>query len=204
MLGTSLDAIDYMKRLQGEIGNADTASLVRLSNELMARWENGHGVFVFGNGGSGTTASHFAEDLGKGLLTEVELRASDSRRLRVMSLTDNIGWLLAVGNDLGYDQVFVQQLMNFAQPGDLVIAISGSGNSANVLRAVEWANSHQIATYGFTGFGGGTLRKIQTDGFHIELHDMGMVESIHLCVFHWVLNDVFARIHHCDRYSAAK
>ncbi len=118
-----------------------------------------------------------------------------------MSLTDNQGWILAVGNDVGYDQIFVQQLMNYGSRGDLVIAISGSGNSPNVLAAVDWANRHGLVTFGLTGFDGGKLRKAAETGLHVPLDDMGMVESIHLCLFHWVLNDVYARINHVGRHK---
>jgi D-sedoheptulose 7-phosphate isomerase len=201
MLGIELDFKSYMARLQAELGRLDTASMQKLSDALFDRWKSGKQVFIFGNGGSATTASHFSEDLGKGLLNEQELRSGSVPRLRVMSLTDNVGWLTAAGNDLGYDQIFVQQLMNFANAGDLVVAISGSGNSPNVIAAVQWANEHNVETYGLTGFDGGKLKRMQTSGFHANLNDMGMVESIHLCVFHWVLNDVYARIHRSGRYA---
>ena len=111
---------------------------------------------------------------------------------------------MAVGNDLAYDQIFVQQLMNYGSAADLVIAISGSGNSPNVLNAVDWANRHGLTTFGLTGYAGGKLKQMQTDGLHVQLDDMGMVESIHLCLFHWVLNDVFARINHEGRYAGEK
>jgi D-sedoheptulose 7-phosphate isomerase len=91
--------------------------------------------------------------------------------------------------------------MNYGSPGDLVIAISGSGNSPNVLKAVDWANRHGLTTFGLTGYNGGKLKQMQHHGLHVELDDMGMVESIHLCVFHWVLNDVFARINREGRYA---
>ena len=109
---------------------------------------------------------------------------------------------MAVGNDLGYDQIFVQQLMNYASHGDLVIAISGSGNSPNVLKAVQWANQQGLKTFGLTGYDGGQLKKEQQEGLHVALDDMGMVESIHLALFHWVLNDVFARINQQGRYAS--
>jgi D-sedoheptulose 7-phosphate isomerase len=108
---------------------------------------------------------------------------------------------MAVGNDLAYDQIFVQQLMNYGQPGDVLLAISGSGNSPNVLNAVDWANRHDMKTFGLTGYSGGKLKDMQQDGLHVALDDMGMVESIHLCLFHWVLNDVFARINSTGRYA---
>jgi len=106
-----------------------------------------------------------------------------------------------LGNDVGYDQIFVQQLMNYGSAGDLVIAISGSGNSPNVLKAVDWANRHGLKTFGLTGFNGGKLRTLAHSGLHVPLHDMGMVESIHLALFHWVLNDLFGRINGEGRYS---
>tara|TARA_Y100000758_G_scaffold280413_1_gene227419 strand:- start:2235 stop:2672 length:438 start_codon:yes stop_codon:yes gene_type:complete len=142
-----------------------------------------------------------AEDLGKSTLLEADLRDESLQRLKVLSLTDNVGWITAVANDLDYDQVYVQQLMNYGTPGDLLIAISGSGNSANILHAVDWANRHQLMTFGLTGFDGGLLKQSQQDGLHVELEDMGMVESIHLCLFHWVLNDLFARINKAGRYG---
>ena len=98
---------------------------------------------------------------GQGLHSRADLRDETKRRLKVLSLTDNVGWLTAIGNDCGYDQIFVQQLMNFGQTGDLAIAISGSGNSPNVLAAVEWANRHGLKTFGMTGFDGGKLKKMQ-------------------------------------------
>lgn len=163
-------------------------------------WQDEKYVFIFGNGGSGTTASHMAEDLGKSLLKPEDLKDEQKKRLKVLSLTDNQGWILAVGNDAGYDQIFVQQLMNYGSRGDLVVAISGSGNSPNVLAAVDWANRHGLKTFGLTGYNGGKLRTLAQTGLHVPLDDMGMVESIHLCLFHWVLNDVYARINHVGRH----
>jgi D-sedoheptulose 7-phosphate isomerase len=200
MLGTVLDADQYLERLRSELTRVDRAALGRWSDHLYQAWRTGKFVFILGNGGSATTATHMSEDLGKSTLRASDLQDESRRRLKVMSLTDNLGWITAVGNDVGYDQVFVQQLMNYADDGDLLIAISGSGNSPNVLRAVDWANRHGIRTFGLTGFAGGKLREMQQDGLHVPLDDMGMVESIHLCLFHWVLNDVYARINNEGRY----
>ncbi|HIN94475.1 MAG TPA: SIS domain-containing protein [Planctomycetes bacterium] len=202
MLGTTLGSPQYLQRLQEEIAATDQQALQRWADLLYDAWEQEHFVFIFGNGGSGTTASHMAEDLGKSTLFEADLQDSSKKRLKVLSLTDNAGWIMAVGNDLGYDQIFVQQLMNYASPGDLVIAISGSGNSPNVLKAVQWANQQGLKTFGLTGYDGGQLKKEQQEGLHVALDDMGMVESIHLALFHWVLNDVFARINQQGRYAS--
>ncbi|MEX0714001.1 MAG: SIS domain-containing protein [Pirellulales bacterium] len=200
MLGATLDVSQYVARLQQELERVDQAEIRRMAELVYQAWQNEKLVFIFGNGGSGTTATHMSEDLGKSLLRESDLKDETKKRLKVMSLTDNLGWILAVGNDLGYDQIFVQQLMNYGAAGDLVIAISGSGNSPNVLAAVDWANRHGLTTFGLTGFSGGKLRELAQSGLHVPLPDMGMVESIHLCLFHWVLNDVYARINREGRH----
>jgi len=201
MLGVHLDVDDYMKRLQAELDRVDRSEVTGLADAIYQAWENGQFVFVFGNGGSATTASHLAEDLGKGSLREADLGDETKKRLKVLSLTDNVGWLTAVGNDCGYDQIFVQQLMNYGQPGDVAIGISGSGNSPNVLGAVDWANRHGLRTFGMTGFDGGKLKQLQQAGLHVPLDDMGMVESIHACVLHWVVDDLFGRINGEGRYG---
>lgn len=201
MLGATLATDAYLQRLNEEVSRVDQAAMRRWADLIFQAWDNGRFVFIFGNGGSGTTASHMAEDLGKSTLRECDLNDESKKRLKVLSLTDNAGWLMAVGNDLSYDQIFVQQLMNYGTRGDLAIAISGSGNSPNVLNAVDWANRHGLTTFGLTGYSGGQLKQMQTDGLLVQLDDMGMVESIHLCLFHWVLNDVFARINQTGRYE---
>jgi D-sedoheptulose 7-phosphate isomerase len=202
MLGATLAVEPYLKRLEEELRRIRPADMQRWADHLYRAWESERCVFIFGNGGSATTASHFAEDLGKSTLKPEDLKDESKKRLKVLSLTDNVGWLLAVGNDVGYDQIFTQQLMNYGRKGDLVIAISGSGNSPNVLSAVDWANRQGLTTFGLTGYNGGKLKAMQQDGLHVALDDMGMVESIHLCLFHWVLNDVFARINKVGRYAS--
>ncbi len=201
MLGVHLDVDDYVGRLQAELDRLDRGEVTRLADAVYEAWEDGKFVFIFGNGGSATTASHFCEDLGKGSLRNEDLSDETRKRLKVMSLTDNVGWMTALGNDCGYDQIFVQQLMHFGQPGDLAIGISGSGNSPNVLKAVDWANRHGLKTFGMTGFDGGKLKQLQHEGLHVALDDMGMVESIHACVIHWVVDDLFARVNRQGRHG---
>jgi len=202
MLGASLDAASYVKRLQQELDRLQAAEIETWADLVYEAWSQGRFVYVFGNGGSGCNASHMAEDLGKSTLHEKDLVDESKRRLKVLSLTDNVGWILALGNDVGYERIFVDQLMNFGQAGDVVIAISGSGNSENVLQAVDWSNRHGLTTLGLTGYSGGKLKEMAKHSFHVDLNDMGMVESIHLAVFHWVLNDVFARINGEGRYAS--
>ncbi len=203
MLGTTLHHHAYLERLKAELDRIDRDALQRWSDYLYQAWTDDRFVYVFGNGGSGTTATHICEDLGKSTLPEEALHDETRKRLKIISLTDNLGWILAVGNDVGYEDIFVQQLMNYGRPGDFAMAISGSGNSANIIKAVEWANRHGLLTFGLTGYDGGQLKAIQTDGVHVDLRDMGMVESIHLCLFHWVLNDVFARINGVGRFQSS-
>ena len=201
MLGATLDTSAYLGRLKEEIDRLDQAAIQRWSDLIYKAWENEKFVFVFGNGGSGTNATHFSEDLGKSSLRPDDLMDESKKRLKIMSLTDNLGWIMAVGNDVGYEQIFQQQLMNYGSAGDLVVAISGSGNSPNIVNAVEWSKRHGLTVFGLSGYRGGKLKELQHDGLHVALDDMGMVESIHLCVFHWVLNDVFARINGEGRYA---
>jgi D-sedoheptulose 7-phosphate isomerase len=201
MLGASLDIPAYVDRLKAELDRVDRQEIQAWADLVYEAWENEKFIFVFGNGGSGTTATHICEDLGKSSLRQEDLHDETRKRLKILSLTDNLGWILALGNDVGYEHIFVQQLMNYGSAGDLCIAISGSGNSPNVLHAVDWANRHGLKTFALTGFDGGKLRKLAHGGMHVPLDDMGMVESIHLALFHWVLNDVFARINREGRHA---
>jgi D-sedoheptulose 7-phosphate isomerase len=194
MLGTTLDVRPFLDRVGEELRRIDPAEVRALADAIYDCYERGRFVFLIGNGGSGSNASHFCEDLGKGTLRRQDFDNDAKRRLKVLSLTDNTPYITAWGNDEGFERVFVEQLKNLASPGDLLIAISGSGNSPNVLRAVEWANRHGLRTFGCTGFGGGKLRGLAQRGLHVPLDDMGIVESIHLTAFHWVVDDLHRRI----------
>ena len=190
MLGATLGVKDYMHRVCREIEALDAAQMENLSHLIEVAYHAGRFVFIIGNGGSGANASHLCEDLAKCTLRDFE----NQKRLRVLSLTDNAPWLMAVANDLHYDRVFLEQLKNLASPGDLLIAISGSGNSPNILKAVEWANTHEMTTVGVTGFAGGKLKPLAHHNLHVAIDDMGIVESLHQVAFHWVIDDMFRRI----------
>lgn len=203
MLGVELGAAEYIERLKAELGKIDPREVEGLAALLYRAWLEGRFVFLVGNGGSACTCSHLAEDLGKNCVRPEDVNTG-GRRLKILSLTDNVGWITALANDYAYDQVFVQQLMHYAQPGDLLVAISGSGNSPNVLAAVQWANEHGLVTFGITGYDGGKLRRLAQQGIHVPLADMGMVESIHACLGHWVVDDLLARITYSGRYQASE
>ena len=194
MLGAFVDFGRYKERFTRELERIETREVQRFADAIFETYQAGRFVFLCGNGGSGSNASHFCEDLGKGTLRREDFTDDNKRRLKVLSLTDNTPYITAWANDEGYERVFVEQLKNLASSGDLLIAISGSGNSPNVLRAVEWARAHALRTFALTGFDGGKLRQLADEGLHVPLHDMGMVESIHLAVFHWVLDHLFGRI----------
>jgi D-sedoheptulose 7-phosphate isomerase len=194
MLGTKLDVRPFLECVANELARVDPNEVRGLADAIYHCYQAGRSVFLCGNGGSGSNSSHFCEDLGKGTLRRTDYDDDQKKRLRVLSLTDNTPYILAWANDDGFDRVFVEQLKNLAQPGDLLIAISGSGNSPNVLRAVEWANHHGLKTFGCTGFSGGKLRSLAQQGLHVPLDDMGIVESVHLTAFHWVVGNLHARI----------
>ena len=194
MLGTKLDARAFIERVGEELRRIEPREIRELADAIHNCYVEGKTVFLCGNGGSGSNASHFCEDLGKGTLRREDFDNDRKRRLRVLSLTDNTPYILAWGNDEGFERVFVEQLKNLAGPGDLLIAISGSGNSPNVLRAVEWANAHGMKTVGCTGFSGGKLQKLAQHNLHVPLDDMGIVETIHLAAFHWIVDDLHRRI----------
>jgi D-sedoheptulose 7-phosphate isomerase len=194
MLGIQLDAPAFLERVGRELQRINAAEVRALADAICECYEKDRMVFLCGNGGSGSNASHFCEDLGKGTLRREDFDNDRKKRLRILSLTDNTPYILAWGNDEGFDRVFVEQLKNLGRRGDLLIAISGSGNSPNVLRAVEWANRNGLKTFGCTGFSGGKLQALAQQNFHVPLDDMGIVESIHLTAFHWVVDHLHKRI----------
>jgi D-sedoheptulose 7-phosphate isomerase len=194
MLGTTLDARAFLERMGQELLRIDPREVQALADAIHDVYLRDRFVFVIGNGGSGSNASHFCEDIGKGTLTRADFENDSKKRVRILSLTDNTPYILAWGNDEGFDRIFVEQLKNLAGPGDLLVAISGSGNSPNVLRAVDWANRHGLKTFGCTGYSGGKLRQLARQCLHVPLDDMGMVETIHLAAFHWVVDDLHRRI----------
>ncbi|MEE2739555.1 MAG: SIS domain-containing protein [Planctomycetota bacterium] len=201
MLGASLDIDSYFERCSTELHKLNQSDIKSLADSIFEAYQTGACVFICGNGGSGANASHFCEDLGKSTLRPTDFENDSVKRLKVLSLTDNTPYILAWANDEGYDRIFVEQLKNLAGPDDVLVAISGSGNSPNVLRAVDWANKHNMKTCGITGFDGGLLRQTAGTSIHVPLDDMGLVESIHLVIFHWILDDVYGRINLEGRHA---
>ena len=153
------------------------AILIELLTQIR---REGRQIFVCGNGGSAASASHLANDLGKGASVGRDLR------FRVLSLTDNIPWITALANDASYAEIFVDQLRNFARPGDLFLAFSGSGNSPNIIQAIEWAEEKGLLTVGVTGKQGGRLGQIARYPIFVESSHMGHIEEAHFLILHLV------------------
>ncbi len=162
------------------------AQITTVMDRLLDTYERQGSVYVFGNGGSASTASHFVNDFNKGVGETLQ------KRFRFYSLNDNVPTVLAVANDLSYDEVFAQQLRNYLCPGDLVVAISGSGNSPNVHEAVRYAASAGVETVGLVGYDGGQLKKLVDHCIHVPVDDMQKVEDLHLVVNH-VMTTLFRR-----------
>ena len=149
--------------------------------------QGGHQVFLMGNGGSGSTASHFACDLNKGV------SYGRQKRFRAISLNDSLSTLTAYANDVSYEDVFVEQLKNFLRAGDLVVGISGSGNSPNVLKAIAYANSLGAHTVGLCGFDGGKLAGVVRTPILAPVHDMQKAEDVHMILLHIAMQVLCAR-----------
>ena len=173
------DYISRIKRILDDMVDSNLSEQINAMVEVLlkARSEN-KTVFIMGNGGSASTASHFVGDLSKGTIVE------GFPRFKAMALTDNIPNMLAWGNDSSYDDIFVEQLKNLLNPGDVVIGISGSGNSPNVLKAIEYANANNAITIGWSGFSGGKLKELAQIPVVVPSHYMQRIEDIHLLLEH--------------------
>ena len=171
-------AADYRTKLMGALETVPLDKVEQAIQWMEEVREHGKCIFTCGNGGSASTASHFVCDMVKGASYKRH------RRFRIMALTDSLPTITAYSNDVSYDCVFVEQLKNFAQPGDILLAISGSGNSPNVLNAVEWANGAGLKTIGLTGRDGGKLGKLSQLEINVGDPHMGRIEDGHMIVCH--------------------
>ena len=180
--------VDYFGRHSRVVATLDVASVERAAQAIITAFDQNRTVFTCGNGGSATTATHMAADLGK------NSAVPGKKRLRVIGLSDNMSWFSALGNDLGYENVFVEQLANFCQAGDVLIAISASGNSPNVVKAAEYAREHGGKVIGLVGFKGGKLKEIADIAVHSTIEDYGPVEDSHLMLDHIFVEALRAHI----------
>lgn len=171
----------YLTKLTRQIEVMNRAEIDSAVTLVAKAWKEGRQVITLGNGGSSMTALHFITDWNKSLFTRA------GRPFRGRSLVDNMGLVMAYANDISFEDVFVEQLKDIMDEGDLVIAISGSGNSKNVIRAVEWANANGGITLGLCGYSGGRLKEISQHQVWVAVNDMQLCEDIHAIFGHIVM-----------------
>ena len=170
----------YLRAFARLIEQIDIDAVERVVQRLQAARESGATIYIAGNGGSAATASHWVNDLGKAT------KRPGCPPMRVMSLNDNVSWLTALANDEGYERIFAGQLENFAQPGDVLVVISASGNSPNLMRAVELGRARRVITIGLLGFHGGALKDMVDECLWLPTENgaYGPVESGHALLSH--------------------
>lgn len=174
-------AKEYLNRLAGVIQELDCDQVDRAVSLIEDAWKRGSKVITFGNGGSAATASHYIVDWNKGISYKKDLK------MKGLCLNDNVASVMAYANDVSYAAVFVEQLKNFLEKDDLVIGVSGSGNSENVIQAIDYANKNGGITLGLCGYGGGKLKQIAQHSVWINVNDMQLVEDLHLSFGHIVM-----------------
>ncbi len=181
---------EYLEEIHAAARVTRKESAYALAHDLFRCWKQGRTVFTCGNGGSAANASHLAQDLNKGTNPD-----GIGARMRTICLCDSVPKLTAWSNDVSYEAVFSAQLVDLGQQGDLLIAISGSGNSRNVLNAVDVAHDLEMRTWGVTGFDGGKLIGSAHRCIHVPCDHMGQVEVVHDALFHWLTD----YLHECFR-----
>jgi D-sedoheptulose 7-phosphate isomerase len=185
----------YFDDVVQTIRNMPVATMDRIVEALMQAYASNRMIYLFGNGGSAALASHFACDLGKGTAN------GSGKRFQVLALTDNVPLITAWANDARYEDIFAEQLMNFVRPDDIAFAISGSGRSPNVLKALKVAREAGALTVGLTGFQGGEMKGLCDLCVVVPSDNMQIIEDLHLSVTHAVFTAVRAKI--CQQSSAA-
>lgn len=179
----------YIDRLVSILQRLDVAAVAKIIEIFLSARENGGTIFLMGNGGSAATADHFANDLGFCASPEGQ------KPFRALSLTSNTSFITCLGNDIGFENIFSWQLRNLMLPGDVVVGISASGNSPNVVKAMEYAEQNGGMTIAFVGFDGGKLKRIARHWVHVESEkgEYGPVEDIHMILDHLISNCLAAR-----------
>ncbi|EEF60916.1 D-sedoheptulose-7-phosphate isomerase [Pedosphaera parvula] len=169
---------DFVTAQKAALDSIPVEAVAQVIEKLKQAVAEDRQIFVFGNGGSAMNASHFATDLGKGSSDKI------GKRFRVLSLNDNVSWMTAIGNDYAYDQIFVRQLQNYGRKGDLVLALSVSGNSPNVVHALDWANQNGLHTVALVGAKKGRMAEIAHQAIVIDSTHYGRVEDAQMGICH--------------------
>jgi D-sedoheptulose 7-phosphate isomerase len=182
------NAAGYLQRVRAAIDSLPGDALGALGEKLYRAYRDDKQVFTLGNGGSASTATHMAADLAKNTIE------AHMRRFRVLSLNDNVSILTALANDLGYDVVFREQLKNLIHAGDLLVAISASGNSPNVINAMEFARDQSAEVIAMLGFDGGKARELADLAIVVPADHYGVIEDVHLIINHITVDYFKARL----------
>jgi D-sedoheptulose 7-phosphate isomerase len=183
-----MQATEYINLVKSTLDALDSKALDSMVEAFLVTYENGGTIYTMGNGGSGASASHAAGDFLKGASYGLE------KRFRMICLNDNLPSMMAIANDIGWDSIFVEPLKNFAKPGDLVIGISGSGNSSNVVNAIQYAKDKGITTLAMSGFKGGKISELADISVHAPVMDMEVTEDIHMVIFNIVKKAMMAKL----------
>ena len=178
----------YIDQVKDTLDKLNQASIEALAEAFYEAYQAGGNIYTMGNGGSGASASHAAGDFLKGASYGLD------KRFRMICLNDNLPALMAIANDIGYEDIFVEQLKNFIKPTDLLIGISGSGNSENVVRAMQYAADQKVKTVALTGFNGGKIAAMADISVHVPVDDMEVTEDVHMVIFNIVKKEMQARL----------
>ncbi len=194
MANSSNDLLDYLSELRLVLDNLPLQEIAQAAEILFECYQAEHTVFTFGNGGSGSLASHLVADFGKGTHFPGPKELASVRRLKALAVTDNMSMVTAWANDTDYEDIFMRQIENFLQPGDVALAISGSGNSRNVIKALEYARVVGATTIGLGGFGGGKMKELLDCPIIVPSSSMQQVEDAHLIIGHMIFLNLRDRI----------
>ena len=175
------DISTYFSNVSATLAQVNRADVDEAMNALMEAYKRGSAIYCFGNGGSAATASHLMNDFNKGISYDLD------KKFNLYCLNDNVAMLTALANDVGYPYVFSKQLEGKLKEGDLIMAISGSGNSVNVIQAVEYAHTCGCRVIGITGYDGGKLGKLSDYHMHVPSFDMQIVEDVHMIFNHMMM-----------------
>jgi len=178
---------DYLDLERKTLDSLDLEEVAQVLELFLAAYQAEGTIYVFGNGGSASTASHMVNDFNKGISEYVD------KKFRLVCLNDNVSTLMSIANDISYDEVFRFQLRNKLKPNDLVVGISGSGNSKNVVNAISYAKEQGVKTVSLCGFSGGKLKELADVSLYVQLNNMQVVEDMHLILNHLLMN-VVARV----------
>lgn len=179
---------EYIELEKETLDKLDISSINEAINLIMQAYEGKHTIYIFGNGGSSATASHYQNDFNKGISEYVE------NKFRFQCLNDNMSTIMAIANDIGFEEVFRFQLRNKLEEGDIIIAISGSGNSKNIINAVEYAKRQGNKIIGLTGFKGGKLKELSDISLHVNVMSMQITEDIHMIFDHMIMSILYGSL----------